>query len=147
MCYAAYSRLEPIMFCKINAFEQYSKTFPIDAQLCVLLCSKYAHIKVCLDCSITVSVNILLGYISTCRDCSIRAYPSFIIIFPSQHSCKFYFYCGCTLSYSASCEIGRVSTSLITNTQKLCLLYWHCTQCFGYLLCPKLCGAGLVYRR
>ena len=47
---------------------------------CVPLCSKYAHIKLCLDCSIRVpnaSVNVLLEcFISLCGDCSTRVYQS-----------------------------------------------------------------------
>ena len=61
------------------------------------------------------------------------------LIFSSQRSCKSDFYHICTLSHSASCKIGRVSASHITNAQKFCLICWHYADAFGFLLCPKLC--------
>ena len=61
------------------------------------------------------------------------------LIFSSQRSCKSDFYHVCTLSHSASCKIGRVSASHITNAQKFCLICWHYADAFGLLLCPKLC--------
>ena len=61
------------------------------------------------------------------------------LIFSSQRSCKSNFYHVCTLSHSASCKIGGVSASLITNAQNFCLICWHYADAFGFLLCPKLC--------
>ena len=111
---------------------------------CVPLCSKYAHIKLCLDCSSRVpnaSVNVLLEYFNFQYSVTVLLeYIDLYLTFFSQHSCKSDFYHVCTLSHSASCKIGRVSASLITNAQKFCLrLCWHYADAFGYLLCPKLC--------
>ena len=69
------------------------------------------------------------------------------LIFSSQHSCKSDFYHVCTLSHSASCKIGRVSASHITNAQKFCLVYWHYADALASYYAPNyagIIGAGLV---
>ena len=110
---------------------------------CVPLCSKYAHIKFCIDCSIRESnapMTVLLGYFNIILWW--LSYWSISILNHSfLHNVAVYVIFFITAFHTIPFWIiqNRQGFSFSDNqSTKLCLICWHYAQYFSYLLCPKL---------